>query len=88
MASTRCTACVGSLASAALLAALPAAAPAANTFVDATRPNDTGSCLTPATACETIGGGIAKATLGSTVFVVDPAVPTTYSESVVLGGVT
>jgi hypothetical protein len=86
MASIRCKACVASLASAALLAAVPAGASAANTFVDATRPNDSGSCLTPATACETIGAGIAKATLGSSVFVVDPAAPTTYSESVVLGG--
>jgi hypothetical protein len=72
------------LASAALIGAAPSGAYAANTFVDATRPNDSGSCLTPAQACRTIAGGIAKAGVANTVFVVDPAAPTTYSESVVL----
>lgn len=65
----------------------PAAAQAANTFVDATRPDNTGDCLTPATACQTISGGsggAAKAGAGDTVFVVDPAAPTTYAESVFL----
>jgi hypothetical protein len=77
-------ACVASLASSALLVAAPANASAADTFVDATRPDDDGSCLTPATACKTIGGGITKAGVGDGVFVVDPAVTTAYAESVEL----
>jgi hypothetical protein len=34
-----------------VLAALPAAARAADTFADASRPDNSGDCLTPATAC-------------------------------------
>ena len=77
------TARLVSLALAASLA-LPAAAQAANTYVDEDRPDNSGSCLTPATACRTIagvGGGLAKSGPGDTVFV-DGG---TYNESLILG---
>jgi hypothetical protein len=67
------------------LAVLPAGASAANTFVDATAPNNNGDCLTPATACKTIGGAdgaIAKASPGFAVHVE----PGTYTENVTLAG--
>jgi hypothetical protein len=67
------------------LAALPAIAQAADTFADASRPNDDGDCLTPATACQTItgaNGALAKASPGSTVRVE----PGTYAENVTLSG--
>jgi hypothetical protein len=68
-----------------VLAALPAVASAAATFVDASRTNNNGDCLTPATACKTIGGGdgaIAKASPGFAVHVE----PGTYAENVTLTG--
>ena len=67
------------------LAALPAAAAAADTFADASRPDNNGDCLTPATACQTISevdGALAKASPGSTVRVE----PGTYAENVTLTG--
>ena len=76
-------ACLASIAVAISLA-LPAAAQAANTYVDEDRPNNGGNCLTPATACKTIAGvdgGLAKAGAGDTVFV-DGG---TYNESFILG---
>ena len=47
--------CVVWLAASAPLA-LPAIASAADTFADASRPDNSGDCLTPATACKTING--------------------------------
>ncbi len=38
------------------LLALPGVASATDTFADASRPNNSGDCLTPATACQTING--------------------------------
>jgi hypothetical protein len=67
------------------LAVFPAAASAADTFADASRPDNAGDCLTLATACKTIGGvdgAVAKASPGSTVHVE----PGTYVENVVLPG--
>jgi hypothetical protein len=74
---------LASLAAAACLA-LPGVAQAANTYVDEDRPNNLGDCLTPATACKTIGGagaGLAKSGPGDTVFV-DGG---TYNEGLILG---
>jgi hypothetical protein len=71
--------------SVAALSAVPAAAAAADTFADSSRPDNTGNCLTAATACKTISGpdgAVAKATAGSTVHVE----PGTYAENVVLPG--
>ena len=54
----------------AVRAGLPAAAAAADTFADQSRPDNTADCLTPATACKAIGGAdgaVAKASSGSTV---------------------
>jgi hypothetical protein len=68
----------------AVLGTLPAVA-AADTFADASRPDNTGDCLTRATACKTISGvdgALAKASAGSTVHVE----PGTYVENVVLPG--
>jgi hypothetical protein len=62
------------------LAGLPAIAYAAGTFADASRPNDNGDCLTPATACKTIAGAIAKASPGFAVHLE----PGTYAENVTL----
>jgi hypothetical protein len=67
------------------LAVLPAGASAADTFVDASAPNNNGDCLTSATACKTIGGAdgaIAKASPGFAVHVE----PGTYTENVILTG--
>jgi hypothetical protein len=61
--------------------ALPASAAAADSFVDDNRPDDTGDCLTLATACKTIGAGITKAGSNDTVQVA----PGTYDEQVTLG---
>jgi hypothetical protein len=63
-----------------LVCAFPAAASAADTFADASRADDTGDCLTPATACKTIGGAISKAGAGDAVHVV----PDVYPENVTL----
>jgi hypothetical protein len=41
---------------ASLLLAFPALASATDTFADSSRPNNSGDCLTPATACKTING--------------------------------
>lgn len=74
-----------SLLSSLTLAVLPASAAAADTFVDASAPNNNGDCLTPATACKTIGGGdgaIAKASPGFAVHVE----PGAYTENVILTG--
>jgi len=71
------------LLSLAALAVLPAVARAADSFADASRPNNNGDCLTPATACKTIGGpdgALAKATAGFAVHVE----PGTYAENVTL----
>ena len=38
------------------LLALPGVASATDTFADASRPNNSGDCLTPASACQTING--------------------------------
>src|SRR5262249_21039488 len=60
-----------------------ARARAAGPFVDASRPNNNADCLTPATACKTIGGAdgaIAKASPGFAVHVE----PGTYAENVLL----
>jgi hypothetical protein len=65
--------------------ALPAVAAAADTFADASRPDNSGDCLTAATACRTISGAdgaVAKASAGSTVHVEAG----TYVENVVLPG--
>src|SRR5688500_12469479 len=67
-----------------LALAAPAAAGASNTYVDEDRPDNSGSCLTQATACRTIAGvdgGLAKSGPGDTVFV-DGG---TYNESFILG---
>ena len=64
------------------LAFAPAAASAADSFADASRPNDNGDCLTPTTACRTLNGALAKASPGSTVRVE----PGTYMENVTLSG--
>jgi hypothetical protein len=67
------------------LTAFPALASAADTFADASRPDNAGACLTPATACKTISGvdgAVAKASSGSTVHVE----PGTYAENVSLPG--
>ncbi|MGH2988388.1 MAG: right-handed parallel beta-helix repeat-containing protein, partial [Solirubrobacterales bacterium] len=67
--------------------ALPGTASAANTYVDQTRPNNDGGCLTPATACKTFtgpGGAVAKAGPDDTIFAVDPAAQTTYNDTIVL----
>jgi hypothetical protein len=64
---------------------LPAVAAAADTFADASRPDNKSDCLTPATACKTISGvdgALAKASAGSTVHLE----PGTYVENVVLPG--
>ena len=68
-----------------LIATFPAIAAAADTFTDSSRPDNSGDCLTPATACKTIGGAdgaVAKASTGSTVQVE----PGTYVENIVLPG--
>jgi hypothetical protein len=68
-----------------VLAALPAVASAADTFADASAAGNTGSCLTPATACKTIGGldgAVSKAGASGTVHVE----PGTYVENVTLAG--
>jgi nitrous oxidase accessory protein NosD len=68
---------------AALLLMAPGPASAANTFVDDDALDNTGDCLTPATACKTISGvtgGVAKAGAGDTVWV-DGGV---YTENVLL----
>jgi hypothetical protein len=39
-----------------IVLALPGIASATDTFADASRPNNSGDCLTPATACQTING--------------------------------
>jgi hypothetical protein len=70
--------CAAWLAASALLA-LPAIAAAADTFADSSRPDDSGDCLTPATACKTINGAIGKADTGDTVHVE----PGTYAQNVV-----
>jgi len=59
-----------------------AAAAAADTFADASRPNDLGDCLTPATACKTINAAIAKAGDAGTVHVEGGM----YAENVVSNG--
>jgi hypothetical protein len=59
---------------------LPAVASAADTFADASRPDDSGDCLTLATACKTINGAISKAGAGDTIHVV----PDVYAENVTL----
>jgi hypothetical protein len=67
------------------LTAFPALASAADTFADASRPDNAGACLTQATACKTISGvdgAVAKASSGSTVHVE----PGTYAENVTLPG--
>ena len=67
------------------LAVLPAGASAANTFVDASASSNNEDCLTPATACKTIGGAdgaVAKASPGFAVHVE----PGTYTENVILTG--
>jgi hypothetical protein len=64
------------------LAVLPASASAANTFADASRPDDNADCLTPATACKTINGAVAKASPGFAVHVE----PGNYAENVTLAG--
>ncbi|MGC1800801.1 MAG: right-handed parallel beta-helix repeat-containing protein [Solirubrobacterales bacterium] len=64
------------------LLVLPAVASAADTFADASRPDDSGDCLTPATACKTINGAIGKAGVGDTVRIE----PGTYAENVSLSG--
>jgi Right handed beta helix region len=64
---------------------VPAAAAAADTYADASRADNSGDCLTPATACKTISGvdgAVAKATAGSTVRVL----PGTYVENITLPG--
>jgi hypothetical protein len=66
----------------AVVAAVPAVARASDTFADASRPDDNADCLTPATACKTINGAVAKASPGSTVRVE----PGTYAENVTLSG--
>jgi hypothetical protein len=66
---------------------VPAAAQAADTYVDQANGDNTNNCLTSVTACETISGGTGaaiKAGAGDTVFVVDPATQTTYAENVFL----
>ena len=66
-----------------LLLALPAAASAADTYADASAPDNSGDCLSPATACQTIGGvdgALSKSGSGDTTFVADG----TYAESVLL----
>ena len=65
-----------------VLLAFPAFASAADTFADASRPDDAADCLTPATACKTINGAIGKAGMGDTVHVE----PGTYAEHVVDSG--
>jgi hypothetical protein len=65
--------------------ALSPVAGAVDTYVDATRPDDSDpTCSTPATACKTINGAVNKAGTDDTVYIVDPAAPTTYAESVSL----
>jgi hypothetical protein len=71
-----CSACGVAL----LLLALPAVASAADTFADASRPDDSGDCLTLVTACKTISGAVSKAGSGDTVHVV----PGLYPENVTL----
>jgi hypothetical protein len=62
------------------VAAIPAVARASDTFADASQPNDNGNCLTPATACKTIAGALAKASAGFAVHIG----PGTYAENVTL----
>jgi hypothetical protein len=69
------------LVTAGFLLALPAAALAADTYADATHPNDSADCLTPATACMTIAGAISKAGAGDTIHVALG----TYPEAITLG---
>jgi hypothetical protein len=69
---TRIRAGFALIATAGLMLLAPGAAQAANTFVDDDRPDNTGDCLTPATACQTISGitgGVFKAGPGDTVWV-------------------
>jgi hypothetical protein len=82
---TRMRAVIAVLACFGVVAALPAVASAADTFADASAPDNGGNCLTPATACKTIGGAdgaLAKASPGSSVRVE----PGTYAENVTLAG--
>src|SRR5262249_53485746 len=60
----------------------PAVASAADTFADASRPDDSGDCLTPATACKTIGAATTTAGPGDMIHVE----PGSYAENVVLSG--
>jgi hypothetical protein len=76
---------LGCLVGAAAVLAVPGTAHAANTYVDATRPDNSGDCFTPATACETFtgpGGAVAKAGPNDTIFAVDPATQTTYNDTI------
>jgi hypothetical protein len=69
---TRIRAGFALIATAGLMLLAPGSAQAANTFVDDDRPDNTGDCLTPATACRTISGvagGVIKAGGGDTVWV-------------------
>jgi hypothetical protein len=78
---TRIRAGFALIATAGLMLLAPGAAQAANTFVDDDRPDNSGDCLTPATACQTMSGltgGVFKAGAGDTVWV-DGG---TYMESV------
>lgn len=57
-----------------LLLALPAGAQAANTYVDEDRPDNSGPCTTPATACHDVignaaSGALFKAAAGDTIFI-------------------
>jgi hypothetical protein len=66
------------------LLALPGSASAADTYADASAPDNSGDCLSPASACQTIGGldgALSKSGPGDTTFVADG----TYAETVVLG---
>ena len=67
---------------------MPAAASAADTYVDQEAGDDTNACTSPGLgACEHIGGpagAIAKAGSGDTIHVADPATATTYAESLSL----
>ena len=66
-----------------LLLAMPGAASAADTYADASRPDNSEDCLTPATACQTIGGvdgALSKSGPGDTTYVADG----TYAEALTL----